>query len=582
MAALGVVLAAAGACAVVPTSGSPRVAEEDNSRDTLSQPYVRMIATKPRPDATPVDIVKGFQAAMASFDDPSLAVARQYLDPSVEDKWDPWRQTTVYESKLPPEGVPVDELKDAKETTVTLRGTAVATIDAEGRYTPASGPVVQSFALARVGNQWRIDAPPDARLLSADDLKRDYRQVDLYYPPATSATGLVVDRVWVPINPSTGIPETLVRRLLAGPTKSIRDSVRSAFPSGTGLNQITVEGDTVVVDFTSEVESVADDRIDAMKAQLAWTLGDLVTGRTIEIRVDGEPFRGTGLRFSPRDTSQFDPNVLPAQPQAYYMQDGKLQRVKEKGGEAVGGAAGEQGTKFTSPAVSAESPPRVAALVGGEGVWVATTVVGSQWQRWIPGRKDTLTPPSWDRYGAVWSAEWYGGKQTRVWQAQEGQPHRVGLPADLETRRILALRVSRDGARVAMIVQEGRGESLEIGTIARIGQEAQIENVQKLDSRSNQDIVDIAWQDAASLLVLSQGKGGQELSTWSVMEGMEVPDAAIKLDAQAEIGSIVGAPPDYVLASADYDGEIRTYNVDKKAWVALAKDGATDPVYPLG
>ncbi|GAA4579141.1 LpqB family beta-propeller domain-containing protein [Planotetraspora phitsanulokensis] len=576
-------VAMAGACAVVPTTGSPRAAEEDNSRDTLNQPYVRMIATPPLKDASPEEIVKGFQAAMASFDDPTLAVARQYLTETAARKWDPWRQTTVFESKLVPEGPSGQNLQDAKDTTVTLKGTAVATIDSEGRYTPASGSVAQQFTLARGdGAQWRIDAPPDARLLSTDDLKRDYRQVDLYYPPATHSEGLVVDRVWVPINPSTGVPETVVRRLLAGPTASIRNSVSTAFPDGTDLNQITVEGDTVVVDFTSPVESVAADRIDAMKAQLSWTLGDLVTGRTVEIRVDGEAFRGgTGLRFNPRDYSQFDPNVLPSQPQSYYMQDGKLYRAKgEKGGELVYGAAGTADAKFSDPAISGEPSPRVAALVGDEGVWVTTTVLDGQWQRWIAGRTKNLTPPSWDRYGAVWTAERVGDHETRVWRALAGQARRVNIGKDLEDSRVLALRVSRDGARVAMITEDGAGQAVEIGTIVRTGEDAAITNVQRLDPRTGQDIVDIAWQDAASLLVLSKGNAGQELSTWSVMEGMEVPDAAIKLDAQAAIGSIVGAPPDHVLA--DSDGEVRTYNVDKKAWIAIAKDGAANPVYPLG
>ncbi|GAA4570673.1 LpqB family beta-propeller domain-containing protein [Planotetraspora kaengkrachanensis] len=583
-AALSLALAAmAAACAVVPTTGSPRAAEEDNSRDSLNQPYVRMIATPPIKDASPEEIVKGFQAAMASFDDPTLSVARQYLTPAAAQKWNPWRQTTVFESKLVPEGPSGQNLQDAKDTTVTLKGTAVATIDSEGRYTPASGSVAQQFSLARAdGAQWRIDEPPDARLLSTDDLKRDYRQVDLYYPPATQSEGLVVDRVWVPINPSTGVPETVVRRLLAGPTASIRNSVSTAFPDGTDLNQITVEGDTVVVDFTSPVESVSADRIEAMKAQLSWTLGDLVTGRTVEIRVDGEPFRGTELRFNPRDYLQFDPNVLPSQPQAYYMQGGKLYRTKEKGGELVYGAAGTADAKFSDPAISGEPSPRVAALVGDEGIWVTTTVLDGQWQRWIAGKTKDLTAPSWDRYGAVWTAERVGDHETRVWRAMAGQARRVNIDKDLAESRVLALRVSRDGARVAMITADGPDEAVEIGTIVRTGQDATITNVQRLDPRTHQRIVDIAWQDAASLLVLSKGNAGQELSTWSVMEGMEVPDAAIKLDAQAEIGSIVAAPPDHVLASADDDGEVRTYNVDKKAWIAIAKDGATNPVYPLG
>src|SRR5690606_39858478 len=69
---------------------------------------------------------------------------------------------------------------------------------------------------------------------------------------------------------------------------------------------------------------------------------------------------------------------------------------------------------------------------------------------------------------------------------------------------------------------------------------------------------------------------------------LPVPDAAIKLDAQAEIDRIAAAP-DHVLAAVDVDGdpktadsEVRSYDADKRTWTPIAKDGATDPIYPLG
>lgn len=574
--AVGLALVSAG-CATVPTSGSPRAAQEDSGKDTLSQPYVRLIATPPKKDALPEDIVKGFQAAMASFDDSRLSIARQYLTPGAAARWNPWRQTRVYEGKI--ESDRTQDLKEATRTTVTLKGTAIATIDAEGRYTPATGSLVEPFTLVKVGTQWRIDVPPDYRLLSSDDLRRAYWKVDLYYPPTTKAVGLVADRVWVPIEPSRGVPETLVRRLLAGPTSSIRNAVSSAFPAGTDLNRITVEGDTVVVDFTSEIESVPADRLDALKAQLVWTLGELVTGRTVEIRVDGEPFRGIGLRFRPTDFTPFDPSVVTGSAQAYYMQGGRLLQVKEKGGGTpVQGAAGEQPGKFSQPAVSGEYAPRVAALVNGDGVYVAAMSQGSQWQRWIAGKD--MSPPSWDRYGAVWSAEKVNTHESRVWTAEGGQARRVAVPDELSYGHIIKLRVSRDGARVAAITDDGLGTTVKTGTIVRQGQQVGIDDVRTLiDSRDTQEIKDIAWQDGAQLLVLSKGKSGQELATWSVMEGEVLPEAGL-VKPDSAIKSIV-AVPDHVLAGAD-EGQVLKYSMDKRAWTQLAKDGATTPVYPLG
>ncbi|RGA00536.1 hypothetical protein DI270_034300 [Microbispora triticiradicis] len=573
----GVVLVLAGggtACATVPTSGGPRVAQEDKSKDTLSEPYVRIIAEPPKPGAPPDDIVKGFQAAMASFDDAELRVAKQYLTPGASQRWNPRRQTRVYEGKIEPDRT--QDLEHATRTTVTLKGTKVATIDSEGRYTPATGALVEPFTLVKVGTEWRIDIPPDARLLSSDDVRRAYRRVDLYYPPATPATGLVADRVWVPIEPSRGVPETRVRRLLAGPTSSIASAVRSAFPAGTDLNRISVEGDTVVVDFTSQVDAVPSDRLDALKAQLVWTLGDLVTGRTVEIRVNGG---GSGVRFRPADYDAYDPNVLTGSPQAYYMQGGRLLQYKEKGaGTPVPGAAGEQPGKFTEPAVLTQYPVLVAALVNGDGVYVAPMTAGSAWQRWIAGKN--MSPPSWDRYGAVWSAEKVSAHESRVWTAVAGQPRRVEISEELSYGRIIKLRVSRDGARVAAILDDGLGTSVRIGTILRLGEQVRIDDVRTLiDSRDDQQIEDIAWRDATDLLVLSKVKSGQELTPWSVMEGRTDPDAGpIKLDSKIDS---IAAAPDHVIAGAD-EGQVISYSTDKQAWNQLAKDGATTPVYPLG
>ncbi|ETK33543.1 hypothetical protein MPTA5024_23895 [Microbispora sp. ATCC PTA-5024] len=581
VAGVAVVLLSGGAgCAVVPTSSSPRAAEENSGRDTLIQPYVRMIATPPRENALPEEIVKGFQAAMASFDDSRLPIARTYLTPSTASRWNPLKETEVYEGKLEPDRSAYP--KNATSVTIPLKGRLVATIDPQGRYHAVSGPLDQAFTLVKVQGQWRIDAPPDVRFLSSDDVKRAYRPVDLCYPSATPSPGLVVDRVWVPIEPSRGVPETRVRRLLDGPTDAVRDAVTTAFPSGTDLNQITVEGDTVVVDFTAAIESVQSDRIEAMKAQLAWTLGELAAGRNIEIRVNGEPFRDKGLRFRPGDYARFDPNVLTSSAQIYYMRDGKLQQAQEKeksGGVPVAGAAGEQDVKFTDPAVSSDYTPRVAAIVNGDGVYVTAMSKGSPWRRVITGKK--LTAPSWDRYGQVWTAEPYGLQQTRVWQSDGGPARKVLIPEELATSHVSALRVSRDGARVAVITDEGLGTTVKVGTIVRIGGQAKIDDMQTLvDARDEQKIVNIAWQDAADLLVLSEGKSGQELTTWSVMEGKIDPDAPSKPDTNAKIDSL-SAAPGHVLAGEE-DGTVLNYSIDKKDWNPVAKDGARTPVYPLG
>ncbi|MBO3745050.1 GerMN domain-containing protein [Streptosporangiaceae bacterium NEAU-GS5] len=576
---VAVVMLVGSGCAIVPTSGSPRVWGEDTGRDTLSQPYVRIIAEPPRKDAEPLDVVKGFLAATASFDDPTLAVARLYLTSEALRKWKPYDTAQVYDGRFTADPVSTDD----KNTTVRLKYESQATIDSEGRFAPLTSAGDQPFGLTKINGQWRISDLPDGRWLSSDDLKRAYRQMDLYYPPATHVTGLVLDRVWEPIDPSTGVAETRVRRLLSGPTKTIRSAVASAFPLSAKLNRISVEGNTVVVDFDSGLLDIRSDQMNAMKAQLAWTLGDLVAGRIIEVRVNGEPFRG-GLTFKPTEWNAYDPNVLTSSPDAFYMQGGVLRLASEKGpGDPVGGAAGQGTMPFTDPAVSAQSQ-RVAARADGNGIWVADMVAGSQWQQWIKGTD--VTPPSWDRYGAVWTAIRVSDTETQVFTAVgPGNPHRVTIPPDLTGAKFKALRVSRDGARVAMIVDDGSGPQVKIGTIVRSGIAAGIQEVQSLVPPRTGLINAIAWQDAATLLVLSKGKASQELAAWSVLEGEKENNQTIRLDPKSDIQSIAGAP-DRVLASTEPDqdnaGEVRLYDDTKGTWVRVVGDAATAPVYPLG
>jgi hypothetical protein len=237
---------------------------------------------------------------------------------------------------------------------------------------------------------------------------------------------------------------------------------------------------------------------------------------------------------------------------------------------------------FTDPAVSNQSQ-KVAARANGDGIWVADLIAASQWQQWIKGAD--ATPPSWDRYGAVWTAVRVSPTETQVFTADApGRPHRVTIPAELAKAKFTALRVSRDGARVAMIVDDGSGTEVRVGTIVRSGSSAGIQEVQSLVPARTGSITAIAWQDAATLLVLSKDKN-QDLAAWSVMEGEKENSQTVHLDTRTGIQSIAGAP-DRILASTvpdpDNPGEVRLYDATKATWTPVARDTAGAPVYPLG
>jgi hypothetical protein len=314
-----------------------------------------------------------------------------------------------------------------------------------------------------------------------------------------------------------------------------------------------------------------------MKAQLAWTLQRLASGSIIEVQVNGEPWPPSGMRIQTGESSGFDPNVLSPHPEAYFMKDGRLHRLSGNDqSPQVLGPAGQKSREITHPAVSGEATPRVAALSAG-GVWVAGVDGGGQWQRWIKG--DSLTAPSWDRYGDVWSVERVGSRQSRVWHARSGQPRQMRVP-DLEKADVSALKVARDGVRVAVVADAGSGQQVRVGSIDR--ENDTMGGWETLDATTvGSEVVDIAWQDFRTLLVLTKdNKQNRELTVWNVTDGTQQTSGTPKSDAR--IRTITAAPDGRLLAGADEDGEILVWEPDKKKdWRSLVNGGAITPVYPL-
>ncbi|WP_084516677.1 LpqB family beta-propeller domain-containing protein [Microtetraspora niveoalba] len=581
-------LAGGGAgCAIIPTSASPIPAKEESNSDPLNAAYVRMIASTPKPGAQPRDIVAGFRAAMASVDDPDWKIARQYLTGDALAGWDPESGVTVFDSAGPKETP--KETNDATGMTMIFHGTVAATIDGEGRYHDLTLSGVErdmTFGLTKVGAEWRISSAPPGLLLSSADIKRAYGAFDLYYPDI-SGRWLVADHVAIPIDPSESQVETLVRWLLRGPGRSLRGAVGNVLPGGTRLIRVAADGDSVILDFTSSMAVIGDrlDQLRAVCAQLAWTLNQVIPGQSIQIQVNGEPLPGDGRSIKWQNYPEFNPAVLTGDQAAYFMKDGVLHRMDHDAGDpVVEGAPGQKTMAFTSPAVSGtERKAKVAALGDDGAVYVASMSEDSRWDKWIGGTKgSTLTPPSWDRYGAVWTAENIAG-ELRVWTAYGAAPQRVMIPADVASANVEVLRVARDGARVAMIVDSGHGPELRTGPILRDEGNLRIGELRTLlEAKEGQTILDVAWKDAQHVVVLYESrKGDRVYTTYSVTDGRsEEPKSAAHVSTISAAGdSLLAGGGDAGDGDAD---EVLSWDGKKSEWVTEAKDGASAPVYPLG
>ncbi|MGW0589212.1 LpqB family beta-propeller domain-containing protein [Streptosporangium sp. NPDC002607] len=574
----------ASACSVIPTGGKSVVAVDNERKgNPLDNPYARVIAMPPKAAWSPEEVVTGFRAAMASPDDPDFKVARQYLTGDFADKWNPHGGVTVYRQGDYEKFAPLRE--EDKHAQVTLKGTKTAIIDQDGRYRPSGGPLNQPFTLAKeAGGEWRISAAPDGLLLSEADVARGYLPVDLYFLDS-HWKGLVVDQVRVPIDPAANFAKTTVERLLRGPSSSLKGSVRSAL-ADTGLIDVTTENNRVVVDLTRRVDP---DLIDPMSAQLAATLTALTKGGWgFEVKVNGESYYAdTPLQIDAQEQSHFDPWTTPDTVTSFYLADGALWLLdKENVGRPVPGRAGQKKSGLTRPAISGQPVQQVAALAqDGKNVSVAPLAAGGEWRVWATG--ESLIQPSWDRYNTLWTVDRPNDHTSIVTRHDGDNKHRYRVSApDLETVYVKSLKVARDGVHVAVVVKDGLGEQVHVGTVIGERENTRIANLQiVVDSEGKRTIEDIAWKDGKTLYALT---GKSELLEASVT----AEPKPLAFDSRIGIESITALDSILLAGAKDDQGNRQVLYWTSTKWEPLVKNetGSTDftengpssPAFPLG
>ncbi len=134
---LSIVLVLLGGCSGIPDSSD--VARADGSRSE-EQLLMRIDPPAPTPDATPVEVVRGFVDAMRAFP-VSTDTAAEYLTEDAVTDWRPQRQTVVY-----------DELSatETPDSVVKLSVRRIATIDARGTFKPRTGSLLDPDQSLRV------------------------------------------------------------------------------------------------------------------------------------------------------------------------------------------------------------------------------------------------------------------------------------------------------------------------------------------------------------------------------------------------------------------------------------------------
>ena len=584
LAVLVAVAVAAGACATVP-SGGPVVSEKiAPAGGPQAGVYEQLIAPPPQPGWAPDNIVSGFLYAGADFTG-DHKVAAEYLTPAAQRSWHPGSKATVFSSE------PQAELVSASgsDATVRVSGRQVATIGSqgEGEYVAAAHGGVSfqtTFHLHKVRGQWRIADPGGQLLLTSNDVARAYRSQDLYFLDSTM-TALVPDPVFVPV----GYPVLQsVTSLLRGATGWLSQATRTAFPRGTRLISVDEADDVVRVNLGGAAVGTTEHQQELMSAQLVWTLRtfpDAAQNLNLVLELNGQPVKlpSIGSAQQPVATSwqNYDPSGAGSSFPAFFVGNAnKVQMLNSvgSGSQAATPVPGEAGTgdvALNQIAVSPDTSRIAGVSPGDDAVYTGGLTPKGALALQLSGKN--FSNPSWDRDGNAWVAGTSGGK-TGVWMLASGaHPVPVRMtPGTSGYGPVQALRVARDGARIALITGTGSGQQLLVGAIVRNSGQVAIGPVVPIGTGLSQmaQLTDLAWSDADNLVVLAQPSGGEEQLFKVPVDGGQYQALGT---APAGTQSVAAAPGRPVLAGVPGSGDVQ-YSPDELSWRNL--DPGQYPAYP--
>lgn len=548
-------------CMGIPTSGPVEPGEV-----VLPEPDTAIpMPFGPVNDASPMEIVNGFLAAAAVgvYDDYETAL--EFLTGTAANQWKPRAGITIYENEAPVPRV------IEREGIAALSVESVATVDDAGRYTESAtdAPVKLDLTLNQDGaGQWRITGVPDGVLMRWSDFVSSHREVAVYFATPDGSV-LVPEMRWFA---ASKVVDGAVQALVGGPSPWLRDGVRTGVPDGVRPPAgVTIDEDNVLtVRLTSDLAGTPDaQERSLLQAQLKATIASthaVVSDIKVTINDElSEAVDAPDLIINP--SSDGGPYVLVT------AADGVAALAQVSGGEAqpVADAAPLTGLRAASPALSLDGSVRV-VLDDGRRV-VLLPLEGAEPQELFPGT--ALLPPSVDRHGWIWTSESESaGVLTAV--SASGEPP-VEIAADwLAGRQVRSIRVSRDGARVAVAYQSPDGPSvIEVAAIVRDeeGRPQGLGEARLVVGAALTDVVEVSWLDEATLAVLGTGPGADTPAAYTVPLGGR-SQMRPALPGATGIAAAPGA-----LYVVDAAGELLLLRGEASTWTLVA-DEVRDPAFP--
>jgi hypothetical protein len=338
-----------------------------------------------------------------------------------------------------------------------------------------------------------------------------------------------------------------------------------------------VENGVAHVDLSASVLDASALQREQLTAQLVWTLSELPDVNAVSITVQGQalPAGASSGSQTTADWVSYNPDALPDDASAYLLTRGGLRQIADTKLVPVAGYVGSAGTTITDPAVSVDEGTIAVLSANRRGVYV---------QR--PDAPDTLepvasgtdfAPPCFDSTGLLWLVD-RGGDGSRISVLLPDRELRPVRAPELAGSDIQTLAVSRDGSRVAVVVdRRGRGELL-LGRVERgvVGSDPNSPNSVTITGLhriefSLTNVQDVSWADAEHIALLARAPSAARQPYLVAVDGgpRQVSGALPGLDA-------IAAGPGLPLLGATRDG--RAWRDAGVGWRLIGRGSA--PAYP--
>jgi spore germination protein GerM len=481
IAALATLVLALSGCAQLPRSSDVKTGPDLKSG--LTSDFLYYSPSGPTDGDEQEQIINGFLNA-ATGPQNDYQVAREYLTTDFSSKWSPNDEVLIQDSR--------PELSLQGENDARLVVNAVAQIDKTGLWTSYPTGQVRNldFKLIKENDQWRISEAPNATVLVKPVFDVLFKSYALYFYDSQNKY-LVPDLRWFSSRVSTGT--RLVNALLKGPNQWLADSVNNSFPTGTklALDAVTVENGVAVVDLNTAATKADKSSRSRMLSQLTATLNQLTNVFSVKIQIDHNP-QDIALQNSQLPyPSSYIPMILDTagiRQVAQANQEDKISSLALKVGASDFGFSPDG---------------NYLALLSGRGVDLVRVNNLSSELTSID-RRSNLLGPAVDNRNQVWTLP---TKANEALQVHDSNGKLLFSSSGwLSQGEHLAFGVSREGARLAVLIKTKTGTAAFVAAIKRdeLGSPIGIYSPRRV-GQGEFDLQTISWSGSNSLAAIATG-----------------------------------------------------------------------------